>query len=570
MLEALKLHWGGNDGWLSKKLPRQYHGCHKHRQGWKPTSVKSLRLLPWSLQSRAERYSQSIWTHYWYREFAVDAVEKLKQTDAGKIVSKNMKCLALLVVAFCAVGTATAANFDGEWTGNMTCGPLVTKPIESPAFTSPVSMKITGKAVKLIRDTAKVVESSTGVLATNSVTLTGDGHFKDGSGKPWGIKFSGKFLGSKFSGDGEIFSSEDGFKFRECSVSLTLSGESAGAVAPSLSIPKAESVSPVSQAADKNNIEQQLVKAAMGRLQQGFNSTCKKRQGKDGQMLAIDESCEINALMQAIANDEDQSIIAVNNIVANTRVAVGQSKREDINNTYYQCHHQGLEWSQYIMRAVSSMAIRGETPEYSSSRIKSTLDAIKKQCSPQEAQSFMNVVSALARTLDPIRSARQKEVENLKAALSEKIRVAKDEERIEKELALRKKQELEINQASEIKKREDERKEKARIAAEAEAERMKDPVYKAEADRRQMIDREKRNCEHVVSENVRSCYLSNAGNKYASEACGNAYQSSVQVCWDAYRKCLSDSKCDKNGYQMETVKGFEAKSGNLLNQGLRR
>jgi len=130
--------------------------------------------------------------------------------------------VASAAVAWLGVYPAHADQLNGKWSGQMHCGPLSTNPDKSPAFDSPISMVVSGKSATITRDTARAIETlQGGISGGKNASLSGEGRFKDGSGKPWITKIDGAFSSGAFTGSGGIFAA-DGSKWRDCGVKLSL------------------------------------------------------------------------------------------------------------------------------------------------------------------------------------------------------------------------------------------------------------------------------------------------------------------------------------------------------------
>lgn len=130
--------------------------------------------------------------------------------------------VASAAVAWLGVYPAHADQLNGKWSGQMHCGPLSTNPDKSPAFDSPISMVVSGRSATITRDTARAIETlQGGISGGKNASLSGEGRFKDGSGKPWITKIDGAFSSGAFTGSGGIFAA-DGSKWRDCGVKLSL------------------------------------------------------------------------------------------------------------------------------------------------------------------------------------------------------------------------------------------------------------------------------------------------------------------------------------------------------------
>lgn len=133
----------------------------------------------------------------------------------------NVRAIGASAVVMLVAGAASAASFDGKWTGNLRCEAAPNNPSKLPAFSNPISMVVANNAANMTRNTDVVTESLSGkILGGGATSLSGNGRFKAKEGT-WVTKIDGKFSGNTFSGTGAIFR-DDGGKVRDCFAELAI------------------------------------------------------------------------------------------------------------------------------------------------------------------------------------------------------------------------------------------------------------------------------------------------------------------------------------------------------------
>jgi WD40 repeat protein len=191
-------------------------------------------------------------------------------------------------------------------------------------------------------------------------------------------------------------------------------------------------------AENKPDYNQLILQAAMGKIQGHFTSSCPQWQlGMGRDALAKYKECVNSDITQAIANDEKESIDSVVNIlIVDTGIVLGKSE------AYYQCQQAGLEYSRIILTGIASLqirsgllfpveqekakvahSIRGPLTPYSATldQVNVDLNNIQSFCDPNEVKRFIDVAKSLAQILAPVKAARLKEVERIKAEVQSTV-----------------------------------------------------------------------------------------------------------------------------------------------------
>jgi hypothetical protein len=120
-----------------------------------------------------------------------------------------------------AASVAAATSMDGDWNGQLACGPALMNPAARPAYTVNAAMRVSGnKAVSKFQQPDVLWSMSGTIDPVGNLILSGTA-MQQSNSATWALSFSGSITGKTFTATGTVRSLDGKTVYRNCKLTVT-------------------------------------------------------------------------------------------------------------------------------------------------------------------------------------------------------------------------------------------------------------------------------------------------------------------------------------------------------------